>query len=173
MKKIIFSLAVLSSAVASADSYLYWMVDTSDTYNYARISAIPSGGGSQTYLNIYDGAFEDAYNDASVSPGGSVSKSTVDTFKTDGDAFYAALGSVDPAASTFIIELYNESGKFISQSTLSGSSIAQYIYKGGTSVPLTAAWSASSFAIPEPSSGLLMLVGCAVLGLRRRKQKNA
>ena len=166
MKKLILSLALLSSAVVSADSYLYWMVDTSSDYAYARILTP-----TDNYLTIYDQGFDYAYNEAGGASG--VSKSTVTDFANNDEGFFASLNGIDVASSTFIIELYNDSGKFISQSTLSGSAAAQYVYKGGTSAVPATAWSASSFAIPEPSSGLLMLVGCAVLGLRRRKQKNA
>ena len=167
MKKLILSLALLSSAVVSADSYLYWMVDTSSDYAYARILTP-----TDNYLTIYDQGFDYAYNEGKSGVSG-VSKSTVTDFANNDEGFFASLNGIDVASSTFIIELYNDSGKFISQSTLSGSAAAQYVYKGGTSAVPATAWSASSFAIPEPSSGLLMLVGCAVLGLRRRKQKNA
>ena len=173
MKKLVLSLALLASTAVFADSYLYWMVADSVTdYEYARMSV----GGQ--YLTIYDSAFDTPYEEGGETfaskPSGSVSSATMAEAREYGEAFYAALSSVPgaSAASTFLIELYNSSGTFVGQQALSGSALR--FYDAGTAVPAALApISASSFSIPEPSSGLLMLVGCAVLGLRRRKQKNA
>ena len=172
MKKLVFALAAIASTAVFADSYLYWMVDTTTDYAYARVSA------DGNYLTIYDSAFDTPYTDAGSlfdgkGGGGSVSDDNMSAAKSEGEAFYAALSSVGATkSSTFLIELYNESGTFLGQQQLSGSALA--FYDAGTAAPAAVAPGiASSFAIPEPSSGLLMLVGCAVLGLRRRKQKNA
>ena len=178
MKKLIFSLALIASTVASADSFLYWMVGEGQSYDYARIYA-KTGENTGSYLNIYDGGFDYAYNEKGITAeqggGGSVLKNTVDEARTYGEGFYAALAGINPSDATFIIELYNDSNQFISQTSMSGSQLASYVYNGGTTIPTAVSpWGVSStYAIPEPSSGLLMLVGCAVLGLRRRKQKNA
>ena len=173
MKKLIFSLALIASAVASADdSYIYWMVDSARTdYTHARIYA--ASGDTQNYLTIYDSGFDSAYTEKAgiEDGGGSVLQETVADFRANGEGFYAALGS-NTAADTFIIELWNDS-QFVGQSSLDASSLAQYVYHGGTSPAPVSMWAPQSFIIPEPSSGLLMLVGCAVLGLRRRRQKNA
>lgn len=171
MKKLVFALAVIASTAVFADSYLYWMVDTSTSYEYARVSV------DGNYLTIYDSAFDTPYTDGGATftdGGGSVSAANMSAAQTDGEAFYAALSSVPGAstASTFLIELYNDSGTFVGQQALSGNALV--FYNSVTAAPVVGLpTTASSFAIPEPSSGLLMLVGCAVLGLRRRKQKNA
>ena len=172
MKKLIFSLALIASTVASADSFLYWMVDSGQqSYDYARIYA--KEGDSTTYLNIYDGGFDYAYEDAG-SGISSVSLETVNDARANGQGFYAALAGINPSDATFIIELYNDSNQFLSQTSMSGSELAAYVYSGGTSAPRAVGpWASSSYAIPEPSSGMLMLVGFAMLGLRRRRQKNA
>lgn len=168
MKKALLLVSLLGSmvALADADSYLYWMITTSDDYAYAKIRAA-NDPDTQTsnYLNIY--------NVGLGSIGESITKGQVADEAAYGDGLYA--GMVDSAnlPASFIVELFNAQDKFISQSVISSSAVADYLYRGGTGIPPSSFVAASSFAIPEPSSGLLMLVGCAVLGLRRRRQKNA
>ena len=168
MKNIICGLVLLGAVSAFADdSYLYWMVgDGAPEYAYARVR-----DQTGTYLNIYDSGFDSQYTEATGGKSG-VSKETVTDFKDYGEGFYALLGPGTSSSSSFIVELYNSSDKFVGQSSPIAYSLAE-IYSGGMGTPPSMPSSFGSFAIPEPSSGLLMLVGCAVLGLRRRKQKNA
>lgn len=164
MKKAFLAMAILGATVASAaDSYLYWMVgDGAPAYSYARVR---DTSGDTAYLTLYDSGFE--------SLGDSATLADITSAKEWGDSLLARLPTTDSSKS-YVVELYNDSDKFVAQSAvISGAQIANYISSGGMSMPAAGAWSASSFAIPEPSSGLLMLVGCAVLGLRRRRQKNA
>ena len=173
MKKALLLASLLGSmvALADADSYLYWMITTSDSYEYARIRAAANPDtATENYLTIYNvglGQISDADAKNRVTQGQVAGEAAF------GDGLYA--GMIDSAnlPASFIVELYNAQDKFISQSVISSSAVANYLYRGGIGVPPSSYISVSSFAIPEPSSGLLMLVGCAVLGLRRRKQKNA
>ena len=170
MKKSLLLAAILGATGAfAADSYLYWMIDTTSAnkfdYSYARIK----DANSNTYLTIYDGSFEEAYTDGNYGDG--VLKDYVAMADNANSGFYASLAGITPSSASFIVELYNDSGKFLAQNfSASAGEIAGYIYSGGISVPPSVPWTASSFDIPEPSSGLLMLVGFAMLGLRRRRQ---
>ena len=164
MKKALFVVALLGSMVASADtdSYLYWMVGSgAPKYTVAMIRY-----GSDGYLTSYY-----APNAGAASFGTAVAKEDVDLQRDIGDGMYGAVDSAN-LPSTFIVELWN-GDVFAGQSVMSWETAQQYIYAGGMSIPSSSAASFTGFAIPEPSSGLLMLVGCAVLGLRRRRQKNA
>ena len=164
MKKALCVVVLLGAMAASAeDSYLYWMVgsDAGD-YSYARIR-----DDSGNYLSIYDSGFDSEYVD--VGDKSSISKANVDDLRTYNEGLYAALAT--SPVSSFVVELYNADNKFVSQAVLPYSEGS--IYTGGIAAP-AASWATfQSFAVPEPSSGLLMLIGCAMLGLRRRRQKVA
>lgn len=158
MKKLILLAALLGSVTAFAeDSYLYWMVGDGapGNYSYAKVRDIESN----SYLTIYDEFFNEV--------GNSVTRERVATADSWGEAFYASLAGITTAGSTWIIELYNAQDTKIDQSEpLSYTSI----YTPPTAVALTPQFG-QSYATPEPTSGMLVLLGCAMLGLRRRRQK--
>ena len=173
MKKFLSALLVSGALMASADdSYLYWMIGdtkpyTADNYAQVRVKAIKEGSGDISYLNLY-GPSGDDLSTTTVASG------DINSLKSDGQALYAKLIS-GTSYSSFVIELLNDSNKLVAQSaTLSYTdALANYYITTANSMTLPAMWAATSFAIPEPNSGLLMLVGMAVLGLRRRKLKKA
>ena len=178
MKKIAFLFAVLAASVASADSYLYWMADTEleyDTLKIAKAVETKPGGWAPIgdyltigYLDGDSGVYTfDEYNTF-------LTKDQVDEWKEAGAAFYASLAG-DQDYGGFVIELFKE-GKFVGQAETLSTSVAANIIDtslgGGTELP-NVPWSASSFVVPEPTSGLMLLLGCAALGLRRRKVAHA
>ena len=162
MKKALCVVALLGAMIASADdSYLYWMVGEdapADKYSYAMVKDTKS----ESYLNLYDEYMNPL--------GTQVTSADVTDARTYGEAFYASLAGIDTQSSTWVIELYNSNNDLIDTS---GASQYTTIFNGGFSTPPAAPTAGTSFSIPEPNSGLLMLVGCALLGLRRRKQKVA
>ena len=166
MKKILSVLLVLGAITATAeDSYLYWMVgdDTPADYAYAKVNATTTDGTS--YLTLYDAT--GGYIGDSVSAG------IIGVHQDLDFGLYAGLAS-SAAYSSFVIELYNDSDVFIGQSieTLSSAAMAQYVTTANGIGTPPAMWAPTGgYAIPEPNSGLLMLIGCAVLGLRRRRQR--
>ena len=165
MKKALLVISILGSMFASADtdSYLYWMInnDTGKTYDTAKIRLVNDT--TDTFLTIYNGAFGEI--------GESVTKAQVDTAAALDLGLYAAVDSHNLPAS-FVVELFN-SGNLLGQKVIDSASVAEYLYAGGMSLPSASPIAFSGFVIPEPNSGVLMLLGFAVLGLRRRSRKNA
>lgn len=172
-------LAVLVATVAlgasADDSYLYWMVDSiswtgkkpAEDVKYARVGVMENATGANAgYLSIFTQAGE-----------GTGSKGASSFL---GNNLYASLGDYAKEGYSFYIELFNDSWKSLgrSEDVLDYSkAMADYVYKLGISTPPSTPWQVgSSFttqAIPEPSSALLLLLGCAGLALKRKKQAKA
>jgi len=162
MKRLLSVLLVFGATVAAAeDSYLYWMVgENASGYTYDTVKVQDNSTGN--YLNIYNGS--------GVDKGQSISASTVATYEELGRGLYAYLGS-DPTYGSFVIELWNEGTQVAQSEELSlSTALANYIVTNN-SMTLPLAWAPQSFAIPEPNSAMLLLLGCAALGLRRRRER--
>ena len=181
MKKLITICAVaLSMGAFAADSYLYWMLDesselswtgtdkttsiTAPTYNKVALAVVTDATGQKvdSYLSLY-------------SVNGTAQTAPVAITPADGASLFANLGNYATSGYSYYIELLNDStvvGR--SANTLSYSAAAAYIQSaiGGTSQMSAQQWSPSAFttaAIPEPTSGLLLLLGLAGLALKRKR----
>ena len=154
LKKTMIALAFAfaSSVVnAAADSYLYWMLGDNIlnggeavSYDYAKVKF------GETYLNLYDGA---------ENMGAEIGSGLA------GTAGYWGMIDRSLTGNTFLFELYNESNEKVGWQSASYSDLAEFITDGSSghgTYTLTS-------VVPEPTSGLLMLLGMAGLALRRRK----
>ena len=187
MKKLLllsaFAVALCASA-ADTDSYMYWMVSDSasgegadgkslagDKYS-AKVVAINTsvGGweyGAGYYLNIYSSV----NGGPSVNPVTSVSGIQIGTENPDNLAYFVNLANYADANWTYFVELYND-GKIFAHSEALPYTEASIAGLSGMATP-GKIWMPAAFvpaAVPEPNSALLMLIGCAALALRRRKQ---
>lgn len=157
------------SLAARAD-FLYWMVDnptdTSDQavgFDYATIRSTAS---DDSYLTMA----------GSATPGQTefYNLNGTGTSGTTGQA-YADLSGTDPSDG-YVIELWTGNGTDptkVAMLQLNGEAIRQNIYSdmqpgGFNGDPLTA--SSGFTPVPEPTSGLLLLIGFAGLALKRGRK---
>ena len=161
----LFAAAVVAvAAQADIDSYFYWMLDTpmkygegagetlngsEVSYTYAKVSA----DGGDNYLTLY-----------------TTKGSTGSELLAAGQRGVAGFSSED-SFSTFLIELYSWDGSSANKvgwTTLAYNQAGDYI-RSDVTAPGSSNYYTVSQVIPEPTSGLLLLLGLAGLGLRRRR----
>lgn len=191
------ALALLMSVVAGraladgdawdgSDSMLYWMID--DTFNqvkfeYAVVYAAPSANlAGKTWTA------EEGYGDVGAialpkdAEGGmGIAYDAKPGSLTGTVEIPTSLGSVDYSGYSFYIELLQWDDVSGSDTRKGVSAVSSYadlvennhILRQGLSIPSNlAVWAPQTFAAPEPSSGLLLLIGSAILLLRRRTERS-
>lgn len=168
MKKLL-TIAALTFAFAgfAEDQYFYWMVADNATLPdsqplspsgdyYAKISA----DGGTTWLNLYTDIGQGATT---------IGKEL--NFEA-GDCGYVFAGLNGSGSATFLVELWQDGGSEavgIAQFTPG----AEFFTQAGMSNPASPYEVVAFTAVPEPTSGLLLLLGVAGLALRRKKMQKA
>lgn len=166
MKKLLVALFAVGLASFAQASYLYWQV------NSDAATAYGANGVRVLYGETFDAATEvDIFatdgtkvNDMKVvdvttaaNPG-----YLVDIYGITNGAFYIELVKYNTANGQWDAVGFSEG--------LAYANFGQYTADLNVVAPtLPAAWTGGSYAAPEPTSGLLMLLGVAALGLKRRK----
>ncbi len=160
-KSLLVSTALLLASSASAGT-LYWQASTSEKFDYALLVAEDKDSGTKTTLDAL----------ASQAPD---NKSTLVT-QTSLDSL------ADPEAYLFYVEMVNYTGgdpaydvvatgyKYGYGDLVSSGYVATGAIDSNAAQAAAAAGNMGS-AVPEPSSGLLLVIGGAMLALRRRRQK--
>ena len=185
-----------ASAFADAPGVLYWMVSDPtiiapggaeykiDTYssptvmdaggNPAQVNAIrvsATSGGETIYLDMY-ADFGDGlklYEGMDVvevkQPGSWAGPMWADLGKLEGN--YESFN--------FAIELWymSDTGSQMAKLAVSGTesyaALNEFIHVAPVAFPTDLAWNPTPYAVPEPSGALLMLIGAALMALRRKE----
>ncbi len=94
----------------------------------------------------------------------------------DESGWFALLPS-DAASLSFMVELGNwENGQWVGIATSQSYTYAQlashiiHDWSGPNAIPAMDAWIAENYVVPEPSSGILLLIGGGLLALRRKRR---
>lgn len=180
--KVICVFVAMLAAMNLSAGYLYWQVDEADfegesfTYDGARVVAFNNDSQTSvgTYYYVSDGEdghgageyvlFGDGYVDFYPDPNG----------RTTGDV-YADLGDLTGDSYLYFIELitYDESGTITQVATSKSSTWADI--SGHITDELApgalAPWHGAGFtgAVPEPTSGMLVLLGVGVAAFKKRR----
>lgn len=185
MKKLFILFAVTAAGLMLKADVMYWQLGTpsettynGQTWNAVRVAYVASGTstpvtGGYTYLNLTP----------TTNPNENSTSTTVGATSA-ANGYFAVLP--DNASSySYFIELGNYNGT--TYTALAQSSAITYSELSQSHVITTAqlddilghistvtmeAWTGSSYqAVPEPTGGLMVLVGLSVLALRRRKAR--
>ena len=158
-------LALVARSGMAEDSYLYWMVENAHYYDNTPVAfdyATISGDGGSSYLSLYRGE-----NNLGTYAGSSADDAT--SFSAP---YYAKIPG-SPEYESFLIELWTgtpSSHNQVASTSVSRSTLDAYILN--TAQAQIGNYLLVSAVTPEPSSGLMMLLGLAVLGLRRKASRN-
>jgi len=188
MKKTIIAIALLFGALSlqAVDSYIYWLQDSADFTDKEGVTApfenkdytakvVAINGSEWSYLG---GDYLDLWRAGEGgTPGASIGDSTILNLSSAGDNPYRYINitsQIGTSTMTYFVELYNDGELFARSLGLSGTEVGAYVYTSdmGMGVPARS-YSVPEFiaaAAPEPTSGLLLLVGSALLALRRKRR---
>lgn len=159
--------ALAGKAEAAADSYLYFLVDDAKykideavNFDYATVKM----EGGESYLSLY--SVDGTALGTEVASDGANSTAMADL----GYGYYAGFTG-DASAATFLVELWanGNDGTPLAYQAFAGAGLSQHIFSAttaGGSSPLTV-----TTVVPEPTSGLLLLLGASLLALRRKQKR--
>ena len=177
MKKILSIIAFLAVALTARAECLYWMADTLERepdvpFWFAMIAVSGDGVVEGTYLNMANSDPTSPMVLNSVAAAATTDEGLMD-LGTETIATYADLGEYSGSAYSFMVEFYVLDGdndvKMVAQSALVNySDLSRFIY---SDIPQSGVLEAYRFTavIPEPTGGMLFLVGLGVLALRRKR----
>ena len=153
MKKLILGLSVIVAAISAQASYLLWQVNASD-YSGAKDFDTTKVDSYKLYA-VKDGAYEliDNNNENVVNQ--------KDLTGYESYSFYVELANYNSGAYDTVAR----------SETVSYANLTPFMQPSALSqVAQAAVWHAANYsAAPEPTSALLVMMGVAFLGLKRRK----
>ena len=185
--KIIFAaaLAYATQARAASDTYLYFQIVDNPTIITLAGTQVPLSGYSWNGLDVTAARVVsmngnvDTPLSLSYNAGGTLTDTGVSMVNMGVNMpLYAALPD-DPSSLSFAIELGNYNDGTWTTLATSGSlnytslQSAGYTYmpsSGDLALATLTAWAPMAYSVPEPSSGLLMLLGASLLALKRRRR---
>ena len=161
MKRLALILAVFCAFSALAtEQYLYWMVSGAGDYSGTWTAVRMKETSSDSYLTLYSGG-----------AGTELGTTASSAYATSVSGLYAALGA--SIGSEYLVDLmWGDTA--VATTTIGGSGLDSYLTASllkPAGSPMEVSGFAATGAVPEPTGGLLVLFGAAVLALRRKRRK--
>lgn len=176
MKKFILSAIMALScgalfAAEPTDMYLYWMIDEGASFkDKSGVAETVTIADYTARISYGEGSWLDLY----TVPGGTKidGKDGVNAENVFGWEMVAAIG--DHNTGSFFVELVKDNAVAYKSESMSYDALAGYMSSSiGMATPADTYGFSSFSAVPEPTSGLLLLLGVAGLALRRKKMQKA
>ncbi len=158
--KSIAAVALLMAGSSASAGTLYWQVTADSNKQFDEAWLVATDGNTTDYL---DNRASDGQNPSSTP----LTQTSLDGYEGDTWSFYIEMCNYNSASDSYTTVA--ESQRYSYQDLVTAGYVATG-FADANSV-MTAAAGANMGAIPEPSSGLLLLMGGAMLALRRRRQK--
>ena len=164
------ALSIIASAIGVKADFLAWSLDTDETYDYAKIyyaesaEAAESATALTSYLdNTKEGDYADQITKAMGDTGRTFFADLSGLTEQSGYEFYVLLYNADNQVTRVSDPIAWDVAKIVAQySSLNGNTVTGATYTGSVA-------NANNFNIPEPTSGLLFLLGSTALLLRRKR----
>lgn len=167
LKFIVASAILVCCGCAVHGEALYWMVDTTNP----GFNGYTGSDVAYAVLNVIPAS--DATPGQAVTPGSGTAIDALAVNGTTAAPTLADLGSYTSSQYSFFVELFNASDQSIyTQHAVNYNDLVSsgYVSTGGINVPsVLATGGFNGASVPEPTSGVLMLIGASLLALRRRK----
>ena len=159
MKKLSLILALIIGAGLAYGDVLYWMVG--DAYEQAAEAREDQWAAKLYYV----------YNDNATVLDTLTGNDVADYYP---GSFETSLGGYAGEGYSYFVELWN--GNRTSEMSYADAKSNGYILSPGMSTPTPSGMAGfgggtTSYNVPEPTSGLLFLIGGMLLGLKRRRQQ--
>lgn len=168
MKKIIVAALALSLVVVARAEYLYWMVGD----NYA---ANATEGSDELFAYLKATTSSDTYASTDVQLDSATADDVYGAY-TDKVGFEFDLGASSIGSNASSYYFYIELSNGYKTTLTSYSGLNDYILRSGTAIPSSTfniagfGSGTTAYNVPEPTSGLLFVIGGMLLGLKRKRQ---